>query len=108
VRQAMIFIGQAVNFFGETQMSDLKVRPITAATKARVEEVLERAATDINFRNLLLRDPSRALCETSLSEAEIEMLASMRRVALEEWGVDVRRFRSFLRDNGTKVTVAPI
>jgi hypothetical protein len=28
----------------------------------------------------------------------------MRRVALEEWGVDVRSFRSFVLDNGNKLT----
>jgi hypothetical protein len=33
------------------------------------------------------------------------VLAGMRRVALEEWGVDVRSFRSFVLDNGNKLTV---
>jgi len=70
--------------------------------RARVEAVLARAAEDIGFREQLLADPTEALASTDLTDAEKDALGGMRRVALEEWGVDVRRFRAFLMDNGNK------
>lgn len=70
--------------------------------KERVEGVLARAADDIAFRELLLADPAEALKDSDLTDDEKQALSHMRRVALEEWGVDVRRFRSFLMDNGNK------
>lgn len=70
--------------------------------KQRVEAVLSRAAEDIAFRELLLADPEAALNDCDLTDEEKMALSSMRRVALEEWGVDVRRFRAFLMDNGNK------
>lgn len=70
--------------------------------KQRVEAVLSRAAEDIEFRELLLADPEGALKDSDLSDDEKTALSTMRRVALEEWGVDVRRFRAFLMDNGNK------
>lgn len=70
--------------------------------RRRVEAVLARASEDIAFREQLLADPAAALAGSDLSVEEREALSSMRRVALEEWGVDVRRFRAFLMDNGNK------
>lgn len=70
--------------------------------KQRVEAVLTRAADDIEFRELLLADPEAALNDVNLTDEEKTALGSMRRVALEEWGVDVRRYRAFLMDNGNK------
>lgn len=70
--------------------------------KKRVEAVLSRAAEDIEFRELLLADPEAALKDSDLTDGEKTALGTMRRVALEEWGVDVRRFRAFLMDNGSK------
>lgn len=83
----------------------IEVQPLTADGKERVEAVLRRAAEDIGFRELLLQNPAEALKDTDLTEDEAQVLASMRRVALEEWGVDVRSFRSFVLDNGNKLTV---
>ncbi len=85
-------------------MSPVDVPTLSAEAKQRLEAVLARAAEDIAFRNQLLRDPTEALSNSGLGADEIRVLSSMRRVALEEWGLDVRRFRAFLRDNGTKVT----
>lgn len=82
----------------------ISVNPLAADGKERVETVLRRAAEDINFRERLLDNPAEALKDTDLTEDEATMLASMRRVALEEWGVDVRAFRSFVLDNGNKLT----
>jgi hypothetical protein len=83
----------------------IEVTPLTPDGKERVEAVLRRAADDISFRELLLSNPSEALKDTDLTATEADVLAKMRRVALEEWGVDVRSFRSFVLDNGNKVTV---
>jgi len=85
-------------------MSPMEVPALSADAKQRLEDVLTRAANDIEFRNRLLADPTAALSNSGLGADEITVLSSMRRVALEEWGVDVRRYRAFLRDNGTKVT----
>lgn len=70
--------------------------------RARVEAVLRRAAEDIGFREQLLTEPDVALEGVELDAQEREVLTSMRRTALEEWGVDVRRFRTFLMDNGNR------
>lgn len=77
-------------------------------TKQIIEQLLAKACTDIQFRELLLRKPESALADSGLSVEEIGVLTTMKRVALEEWGIDVRRFRSFLRDNGNKITPAPV
>ncbi len=79
------------------------LKPLTAEGKQRVEAILTRAAGDIEFRELLLVDPEAALSDADLTEDERRALTSMRRVALEEWGVDVRQFRTFLMDNGAKI-----
>jgi hypothetical protein len=80
------------------------VFPLTEAGRQRIDSILVQASEDIGFRERLLEDPRSALADKGLTPDELEMLSSMRRVALEEWGVDVRRYRSFLRDNGNKVT----
>jgi len=82
----------------------IEVKPLTLDGKERVEAVLRRAADDIAFRERLLENPAEALKDTDLTEDEAQVLASMRRVALEEWGVDVRSFRAFVLDNGNKLT----
>jgi len=74
--------------------------PITDDGKLRVEELLTRAAGDIEFRELLMNDPAAALEGTDLTPSEREAIAGLRHVALEEWGVDVRAFHSFILDNG--------
>ncbi|MEU6077215.1 Os1348 family NHLP clan protein [Micromonospora sp. NPDC047074] len=71
--------------------------------RRRVRTVLERAAQDIEFRELLLSDPQAALRDTDLTNEEKVAVGVMKRVALEEWGIDVRRHRAFLMDNGWKV-----
>jgi len=82
----------------------IEAKPLTVDGKERVEAVLRRAADDIAFRERLLENPAEALKDTDLTEDEAQVLASMRRVALEEWGVDVRSFRAFVLDNGNKLT----
>lgn len=81
----------------------LKVNPLTPEGKARIESILNKAAQDIKFREHLTENPKEALKNTDLTDEEINVLSTMRRVALEEWGIDVRPFRNFLMDNGFKV-----
>ena len=79
---------------------------LTLQTKQAIEAILRRAAEDMDFRRSLMEEPDVALADYDLGEQERALLSDMRRVALEEWGVDVRRFRAFLRDNGNKISVA--
>lgn len=81
----------------------MNIARLTPDGKRRVEAVLARAASDITFRAMLLENPEQALAETDLADDERAVFGPLRRVALEEWGVDVRRFRMFLRDNGVKI-----
>lgn len=81
------------------------VPDLTPEAKQRIESILERASADIRFREELLRDPQAALASSDLTSEEVRILSSLKRVALEEWGIDVRRFRAFLRDNGFKIEV---
>ena len=80
------------------------VSELTEDAKTRIGAVLDRAAKDIDFREELLSDPASALKTSDLNPDEIKMLSDLRRVKLEEWGLDVRRFRAFMRDNGNKVS----
>jgi hypothetical protein len=73
--------------------------------KATIQAILDRAAVDIEFREALLRDPQVVLdpkrqAPQKLSDNAMTVLFSMRRVALEEMGINVRASRAFLRDNG--------
>jgi hypothetical protein len=81
------------------------VPDLTPEAKQRIESILDRASADIRFREELLRDPQAALASSDLTSEEVRILSSLKRVALEEWGIDVRRFRAFLRDNGFKIEV---
>lgn len=85
-------------------MEPPRIAPLSVEGKVRVEKVLDKALTNIEFREHLLDDPWAALNETDLTPDEKKMMFTLHRVALEEWGIDVRRFRSFLRDNGFKLS----
>jgi hypothetical protein len=78
--------------------------PLTSERKAAIEAVLNKAAQNVNFREQLLSKPEVALKDSGLSSEDRAMLCNMRRVELEEWGIDVRGARAFLRDNGNKAT----
>ncbi|HEX4060647.1 MAG TPA: hypothetical protein VHY58_06450 [Streptosporangiaceae bacterium] len=71
---------------------------LSSESKARVETVLRRAADDVAFREQLLAQPAAALEGTNLTLGEREILRPMRCTDLEDWGVDVRKFRTFLTD----------
>jgi hypothetical protein len=78
-------------------MANLNIRE---AGKAEMEKLLQRAAEDIDLRDKLFRNPQEVLKNADLNSDEKTLLFSLRRVALEEAGIDVRRSRAFLRDNG--------
>lgn len=69
---------------------------LAPAARARVEAVLTRAATEPAFLALLTTDPAGALAGTTLTDSEKTLVAGLRRVDLEEVGVDVRPFRQVL------------
>lgn len=73
--------------------------------KKKIQDILGRAAKDIKFREQLLQDPHKLAEVHELSSDEKTLLFSMRRVALEEVGLDVREARAFLRDNGSPATL---
>ena len=81
------------------------ISPITEDGRKRVQDLLTRAAGDIEFRELLMENPSEALAGTDLTDAEKTAISGLRHVALEEWGVDVRAFHSFILDNGNGFTM---
>jgi len=87
--------------------SETAISALTPEGRARIEALLSKAGEDIEFREQLMRDPNAVLTSTNLTDEEKGVLGTMRRVALEEWGVDVRRYRAFLRDNGNKASLIP-
>ena len=109
--------GTARGLIEEVCVSDpgeKKSRPqaLSDRDKAAIQELLDKAADDIELREALLRDPELVLNpavdrlrakgpQVPLSPAALTLLFSLRRVALEEAGIDVRASRVFLRDNGT-------
>jgi hypothetical protein len=86
-----------------TVIMPTRVPTLTPELRTAVEAVLTKAATDVRFREQLQTDPDAALAGAGLPPGVCEFVSQLRRVGLEEWGIDVRRFRSFLRDNGNKV-----
>lgn len=80
------------------------MQELSEQSKSRIEALLKRAADDISFREELLKNTDAALAKTGLSEEEKNAVKHLRRVSLEELGVDVRPFRAVLRDNGAKMT----
>jgi hypothetical protein len=76
---------------------------LSEESKKNLEKVLDRAAEDIEFRERLLSSPAAALKDSGLSKEEIKGVSDLRRVGLEEWGINVRKFRTIMRDNGNSV-----
>jgi hypothetical protein len=72
--------------------------------QATIQQILTRAAADIAFREELLMNPEKALSGCGLSEEEKQIVGSLKKVQLEEWGIDVRRFRAAVRDNGNSIS----
>ncbi|UTA09834.1 hypothetical protein [Acinetobacter baumannii] len=51
----------------------LHVNPLTSEGKIRVENILQQAAKDIKFRELLTENPKEALKDSGLTEEEISV-----------------------------------
>lgn len=81
----------------------MNIPALTPELKKKVESILAQAAQDISFRERLQKDPEQVLTAQGLTKQQASVVSDLRRVKLEEWGVDVRKFRSFLRDNGNKI-----
>lgn len=77
-----------------------------------IYEFLERIREDVPFRQAILRDPevvfavitSRVPLSKLLRPNLLEAMGKLRRVALEELGIDVAPFRDDLLDNGFKLS----
>ncbi|MBP5076638.1 hypothetical protein [Pseudomonas chlororaphis] len=80
------------------------LQPATqSANIQEIQFILARASDDIEFRELLLTQPEEALKDSSLSAEEKSVVANLKKVQLEEWGIDVRRFRAAVSDNGFRM-----
>jgi hypothetical protein len=84
-------------------MASTGIPHLTEKGRAAIQDLLERAISDLVFRDQLMRDPETVLADSGLTYDEARILGSMKRAALEEWGLDVSRSRAFLRDNGFKI-----
>jgi len=80
------------------------VPPLSKRSKKYIENLFKRAAKDIKLRETLLNDPEKVLARAPLTQFEKDVLSSMKRVPLEQWGVDIRPIRAILRDNGSKLS----
>lgn len=81
---------------------------LSQAEEIIIYGILEKANSDIDFRNSILNNPESIIkdFDAILSPTSKQALTMYRRVALEELGIDMRRFREGggARDNGAKVT----
>jgi hypothetical protein len=73
--------------------------------RGKVDEILSKALLDGEFRVALLTRASEALSMEELSAQELELLSDLQSDALEEYGIDVRPYRGFLRVDGQKCKV---
>jgi hypothetical protein len=78
---------------------------LTFEQKSRIETMLDKAVSDDEFRNDLLSQPKRLLAQFKLSRKEVDVLSEMSMMELEELGIDVRQYRSFLRKDGQKFSL---
>jgi hypothetical protein len=73
---------------------------ITASGKAIIQAILNKAVEDLEFRAVLTSNPGNLPEIAGLGKDERTLLFSLRRVAMEEAGIDVRACRRFMNDNG--------
>ncbi len=87
------------------------VEPLNPTEQALVHEFLTKVREDASFRQAVLKDPNLAFSLTTsqiplsrlLRPNLLEAMGLLRRVALEESGIDVRLYRDHLLDNGFKL-----
>lgn len=88
-----------------------KYKPLTDIERVLIYEFLERIQEDPPFRQAVLRDPEVVFATTTsnvplarlLRPNLLEIMGKLRRVALEEIGIDVAPFRDDMSDNGFKL-----
>lgn len=72
--------------------------------QAYMQAIIDRMGSDINFREQVKSDSNEALKHyTKLSKSEIDAISSMRRVALQELGLELGELAKFTSDNGFKL-----
>lgn len=85
--------------------------PLTETEKVIIYDFLERIQEDPLFREAVNNHPEIVLATSSpntsysnlLRENILEVLSGLRRVALEEIGIDVSSYRNVVKDNGFKM-----
>lgn len=94
-------------------MSDeKKYEPLNDVEKALIYDFLERVQSTESFKENLIKDPEVTLSTATpnipytklLRPNLLKVLGDLRRVALEEIGIDVSKYRDVLADNGFKLS----
>lgn len=86
----------------------LKIGKISPEGIKRIEAALMTILTDAVLSELYVKDSIAVANQFELTADEKSLLATRKRVALEEAGVNMRTFVGYgadvVRDNGTKIT----
>lgn len=91
----------------ETQTQAEMDYKITPEKKGYMQAIIDRMSEDIEFRMEMTSNPLDALKPyTGLTQKEKEVLGSLRRVALEEMGLNIIGVKKFVADNGFKLSVS--
>ena len=86
--------------------------PLSETEKVIIYDFLERVQEDSLFRDAVLKHPEVVLATSSPNTSYsrllrgniLEVLSKLKRVALEEIGIDVAPYRDTLTDNGNKMS----
>ncbi|MEC9041039.1 MAG: hypothetical protein VX787_16105 [Pseudomonadota bacterium] len=95
----------------ETKKQSKNYEPLNEVEKILIYEFLERIQNDAHFKQAVIENPEVALASASpnLTYAKLlrpnllQVMGDLRRVALEEIGIDVAPFRDSVSDNGFKL-----
>lgn len=95
----------------DTKTHSKKYEPLTDMEKVVIYDFLERIQSDAHFKQAVIENPEVALSSASpnltysklLKPNLLQVMGDLRRVALEEIGIDVAPFRDSVQDNGFKL-----
>lgn len=95
----------------DTKKQQKNYEPLSEIEKIIIYEFLERIQNDIYFKQAVIENPEVALASASPNLAYskllrpnlLQIMGNLRRVALEEIGIDVAPFRDSVSDNGFKL-----
>lgn len=93
-------------------MAEGEYKAVGEVERILIYHFLERIQEDANLRMALLRDPDVVFAALTpsipysklLRGNLLEVMGQLRRVALEEIGIDVAPYRDDMQDNGFKLT----